>query len=188
MAWSGTRTRPRAKRRSARRSPRSRAGSTASASQPTRRKWTPGSSSTATSTPTARRPGPARTRSRGHRASVRGAARCWRCCAARGSSSTDGHGTTGKGTAMWKWNEAMTRRNVLQLGFSTAALLTLPPMRWLANADPTNPHFLVMLFADGGWDPTQTLDVHDPLDATDGIDVDVDPAISGLPVSQIATV
>lgn len=89
---------------------------------------------------------------------------------------------------MWKWNEAMTRRNVLQLGVSTAALLTLPPMRWLAHADPANPHFLVMLFADGGWDPTQTLDVHDPLDATDGIDVDVDPAISGLPVSQIATV
>jgi hypothetical protein len=61
-------------------------------------------------------------------------------------------------------------------------------MRWIAKADPTNPHFLVMLMADGGWDPTQTLDVHDPLDATDGIDVDVDPVISGLPASQIATV
>ena len=36
-----------------------------------------------------------------------------------------------------------------------------------------SPHFLVMLFSDGGWDPTQTLDVHDPLDTTDGIDVDV---------------
>jgi uncharacterized protein (DUF1501 family) len=89
---------------------------------------------------------------------------------------------------MGTWNEAMTRRSVLQLGLSTAALLTMPPMRWLAKADPTNPHFLVMLFADGGWDPTQTLDVHDPLDTTDGIDVDVDPAISLLPVSQIATV
>jgi uncharacterized protein (DUF1501 family) len=84
---------------------------------------------------------------------------------------------------MW----TMTRRNVLQMGLSTAALLTMPPLRWVAKADPTNPHFLVMLFSDGGWDPTQTLDVHDPLDATDGIDVDVDPLISGLPVSQIAT-
>jgi uncharacterized protein (DUF1501 family) len=89
---------------------------------------------------------------------------------------------------MWTWKEAMTRRNVLQLGLSTAALLTMPPMRWLANADPTNPRFLVMLFSDGGWDPTQTLDVHDPLDPTDGIDVDVPQAISGLPPSQIATV
>jgi uncharacterized protein (DUF1501 family) len=85
------------------------------------------------------------------------------------------------------WNEAMTRRGVLQLGLSTAALLAMPPMRWIAKADPSNPHFLVMLYSDGGWDPTQTLDVHDPLDATDGIDVDVDPTISGLPVSQIAT-
>jgi uncharacterized protein (DUF1501 family) len=77
---------------------------------------------------------------------------------------------------------------MLQIGLSTAALLAMPPMRWIAKADPTNPHFLVMLFADGGWDPTQTLDVHDPLDATDGIDVDVDPTVSGLPASQIATV
>jgi uncharacterized protein (DUF1501 family) len=89
---------------------------------------------------------------------------------------------------MWTWNEAMTRRSVLQLGLSTAALLAMPPLRWIAKADPTNPHFLVMLFSDGGWDPTQTLDVHDPLDATDGIDVDVPEAISGLPPSQIATV
>ncbi len=81
----------------------------------------------------------------------------------------------------------MTRRNVLRMGLSTAALLTLPPLRWVAKADPTNPHFLVMLYSDGGWDPTQTLDVHDPLDTTDGIDVDVDPTITGLPVSQIAT-
>ena len=89
---------------------------------------------------------------------------------------------------MGTWNEAMTRRGVLQLGLSTAALLALPPMRWIAKADPTNPHFLVMLMADGGWDPTQTLDVHDPLDPNDGIDVDVDPVISGLPASTIATV
>ncbi len=83
--------------------------------------------------------------------------------------------------------DAISRRSVLQIGLSTAALLAMPPMRWIAKADPTNPHFLVMLFADGGWDPTQTLDVHDPLDATDGIDVDVDPTVSGLPASQIAT-
>jgi uncharacterized protein (DUF1501 family) len=89
---------------------------------------------------------------------------------------------------MRTWNETMTRRSVLQLGLSTAALLAVPPMRWVAKADPTNPHFLVMLFSDGGWDPTQTVDVHDPLDATDGIDVDVPEAVSGLPPSQIATV
>jgi len=77
---------------------------------------------------------------------------------------------------------------MLQLGLSTAALLTMPPLRWVAKADPTNPHFLVMLYSDGGWDPTQTLDAHDPLDATDGIDVDVPEIISGLPPSQIATV
>ena len=88
---------------------------------------------------------------------------------------------------MWTCNEKMTRRSVLQLGLSAAALLAVPPMRWVAKADPTNPHFLVMLFGDGGWDPTQTVDVHDPLDVTDGIDVDVPQAISGLPPSQIAT-
>ena len=88
---------------------------------------------------------------------------------------------------MWTCNEKMTRRSVLQLGLSAAALLSVPPLRWVANADPTNPHFLVMLFGDGGWDPTQTIDVHDPLDATDGIDVDVPQVISGLPPSQIAT-
>ena len=88
---------------------------------------------------------------------------------------------------MWTCNEKMTRRSVLQLGLSAAALLSVPPLRWVAKADPTNPHFLVMLFGDGGWDPTQTIDVHDPLDATDGIDVDVPEVISGLPPSQIAT-
>ena len=75
----------------------------------------------------------------------------------------------------------MTRRNVLQLGLSTAALLAMPPLGRIAKADPTNPHFLVMFFSDGGWDPTQTLDPHDPLDMTDGVDVDVPEAISGLP-------
>src|SRR5262249_43624258 len=89
--------------------------------------------------------------------------------------------------AMGTGKEAISRRNGLQLGLSTAALLAMPPMRWIAKADPTNPHFLVMLFGDGGWDPTQTVDVHDPLDTTDGIDVDVPQAISGLPPSQIAT-
>src|SRR5690349_5263244 len=93
----------------------------------------------------------------------------------------------GKGRAMWTVDQAISRRSVLQIGLSTAALLAMPPMRWIAKADPTNPHFLIMLFADGGWDPTQTLDVHDPADATDGIDVDVDPTISGLPLSTIAT-
>src|SRR5262244_3593901 len=82
----------------------------------------------------------------------------------------------------------VTRRELLQLGVSTGLLLALPPLRRTVWADPTNPHFLVVLFNDGGWDPTQTLDVHDPLDATDGIDVDVPTAISGLPPSQIATV
>ncbi|TMA63598.1 MAG: DUF1501 domain-containing protein [Deltaproteobacteria bacterium] len=37
------------------------------------------------------------------------------------------------------------------------------------------------------WVEGQVFDVHDPLDATDGIDVDVPQAISGLPPSQIAT-
>ena len=88
---------------------------------------------------------------------------------------------------MRTWKQEMTRRNLLQLGLSSAALLAMPGMRWVAKADPTNPHFLVLLVADGGWDPTQTLDVHDPLDMTDGVDVDVPEVISGLPPSQIAT-
>jgi uncharacterized protein (DUF1501 family) len=89
---------------------------------------------------------------------------------------------------MRTWNETMTRRSVMKLGLSATTLLMCPPMTWMAKADPLHPHFLVMLFSDGGWDPTQTLDVHDPLDMTDGIDVDVPQAISGLPPSQIATV
>ncbi len=89
---------------------------------------------------------------------------------------------------MRTWNEMMTRRSVMKLGLSATTLLMCPPMTWMAKADPLHPRFLVMLFSDGGWDPTQTLDVHDPLDATDGIDVDVPEAISGLPPSQIATV
>jgi hypothetical protein len=89
---------------------------------------------------------------------------------------------------MRTWNETMTRRSVMKLGLSATTLLMCPPLTWMAKADPLHPHFLVMLYSDGGWDPTQTLDVHDPLDPTDGIDVDVPQAISGLPPSQIATV
>jgi hypothetical protein len=44
----------------------------------------------------------------------------------------------------------------------------------------------VTFFGDGGWDVTQVFDVHDPLDATDGIDVDVPEAVSGLPPSVVA--
>jgi len=88
---------------------------------------------------------------------------------------------------MRTWNETMTRRSVMKLGLSATTLLMCPPMIRIAKADPLHPHFLVMLLSDGGWDPTQTLDVHDPLDATDGIDVDVPQAISGLPPSQIAS-
>jgi uncharacterized protein (DUF1501 family) len=40
------------------------------------------------------------------------------------------------------------------------------------------------MIADGGWDPTLTLDAHDPLDQTDGIDVDV----PGQPPSVVRTV
>src|SRR5437879_7037026 len=50
------------------------------------------------------------------------------------------------------------------------------------------PHFLITFIGDGGWDVTQVFDVHDPADQTDGIDVDVPQAVSGLPPSQIATV
>jgi uncharacterized protein (DUF1501 family) len=89
------------------------------------------------------------------------------------------------------WNDAeCSRRSVLKLGIAGAALLTCPGtlLRQKAFAQTANPHFMVMMFADGGWDPTQTLDVHDPLDMTDGVDVDVPFEISGLPPSQIATI
>ena len=85
-------------------------------------------------------------------------------------------------------NDELSRRTLLQLGLSTAALLATPwPLRKLAHAQQAAPHFLVTLFCDGGWDPTQVLDPHDPLDPTDSIDVDVPQAISGLPPSVITT-
>jgi uncharacterized protein (DUF1501 family) len=86
-------------------------------------------------------------------------------------------------------NDGLTRRTLLQLGVATAATMATPwPLKRLAMAQSTAPRFLVVLIADGGWDVTQVFDVHDPLDSTDGVDVDVPTAISGLPSSQIATV
>ncbi len=86
------------------------------------------------------------------------------------------------------WEDDISRRTLLRLGVSAAALMTVPwPARRAAEAQTATPHFLVTFIGDGGWDPTQTLDVHDPLDSTDGVDVDVPQAISGLPPSQIAT-
>jgi hypothetical protein len=74
---------------------------------------------------------------------------------------------------------------VLQLGAAGAAVLLVPgPIRRRAGAQVASPHFLVVFEADGGWDPTQVFDVHDPTDATDGIDVD-NP---GQPPSVITTV
>jgi len=85
-------------------------------------------------------------------------------------------------------NGGLTRRTLLQLGVATAATMATPwPLKRLAMAASAAPHFLVVLIADGGWDVTQVFDVHDPLDGTDGVDVDVPTAISGLPPSQIAT-
>ena len=82
------------------------------------------------------------------------------------------------------FDEGLTRRSLLRLGLSGAALAAMPwPFRGTAAAAGA-PHFLVTFFCDGGWDVTQVLDAHDPLDATDGIDVDV----PGQPVSQIVTV
>jgi uncharacterized protein (DUF1501 family) len=86
------------------------------------------------------------------------------------------------------WHDDLSRRTLLKLGVSSAVLMTLPfPGRRAAWADPAHPHFLVTFVGDGGWDVTQVLDVHDPADMTDGIDVDVPQAISNLPPSQIAT-
>src|SRR2546427_2879304 len=86
------------------------------------------------------------------------------------------------------WEKDVTRRTLLKLGASSAVLAALPLWRGRAAwADTANPHFLVTFIADGGWDVTQVFDVHDPLDATDGIDVDVPQAISGLPPSRVAT-
>jgi len=87
------------------------------------------------------------------------------------------------------WADQVTRRTLLKLGVSSAVLMALPwGLRREAWADTANPHFVVTLVGDGGWDVTQVFDVHDPLDATDGVDVDVPQAISGLPPSQIAMV
>jgi uncharacterized protein (DUF1501 family) len=86
------------------------------------------------------------------------------------------------------WDEDISRRGLLGLGLSGAALLALPGLGGRAAwAQVANPHLLVTFVGDGGWDVTQVFDVHDPLDATDGVDVDVPQAISGLPPSQIAT-
>jgi uncharacterized protein (DUF1501 family) len=86
------------------------------------------------------------------------------------------------------WDEGISRRGLLGLGLSGAALLALPGFgRREAWGQTANPHLLVTFFGDGGWDVTQVFDVHDPLDATDGVDVDVPQAISGLPPSVIAT-
>jgi uncharacterized protein (DUF1501 family) len=86
------------------------------------------------------------------------------------------------------WEDEVSRRSLLKLGVSSALLMALPvPRRRAAWADVTNPHFVVTFVGDGGWDVTQVFDVHDPLDATDGIDIDVPQAVSGLPPSQIAT-
>jgi len=90
---------------------------------------------------------------------------------------------------MWT-RDGWTRRRLLQVGMASAALAATPwPMRrWNALAANAEPHFLVVMLADGGWDPIQVLDVHDPLDNTDGVDVDVPQAISGLPPSAPRTV
>jgi uncharacterized protein (DUF1501 family) len=84
---------------------------------------------------------------------------------------------------------ALTRRALLQLGVTGAALLGFPKVfesrAWGATGGP---HFVVTFIADGGWDVTQVLDPHDPADASDGIDVDVPTAVSGLPPSQLTNV
>ncbi len=82
------------------------------------------------------------------------------------------------------WKDEVSRRTVLRLGMSAAAVLSMPLSFGRRAEAAGSPHFLVTFFADGGWDPTQTLDAHDPLDATDGIDVDV----PGQPPSQITAV
>ena len=83
-------------------------------------------------------------------------------------------------------NQPFSRRGVLRLGVATAAMLAAPWPRARRRADaavrvPT--HFVVTFFADGGWDPTQVLDPHNPNDMTDGIDVDV----PGEPISTLAS-
>ena len=86
--------------------------------------------------------------------------------------------------AQW-WNDSITRRNLLRLGLTSAALAAMPwSLARRAGATAADPHLIVTFFGDGGWDPTQTLEVHDPADTTDGIDVDV----PGQPVSALRTV
>ena len=82
------------------------------------------------------------------------------------------------------WVDGVSRRTVLRLGVSAAALLSVPWSLGRRAEAAGTPHFLVTFFGDGGWDPTQTLDAHDPLDATDGIDVDV----PGQPPSALRSV
>src|SRR5215813_8669586 len=81
----------------------------------------------------------------------------------------------------------LTRRTLLKFGLSSAALMAMPWSFARRLDAAVAPHFLVTFIGDGGWDVTQVFDVHDPSDATDGIDVDVPQAVSGLPPSQIAT-
>ncbi len=90
---------------------------------------------------------------------------------------------------MERSNDTLSRRGLLRLGVAGAALLACPGplLRRRAFAQARQPHFFVMMFADGGWDPTQTIDPHDPLDTSDGIDVDVPESISGLPPSTLTT-
>jgi uncharacterized protein (DUF1501 family) len=86
------------------------------------------------------------------------------------------------------YDPTITRRAVMKLGLTSAALATVPLLgQRKAWADAANPHLVVTFHSDGGWDPTQVLDPHDPLDQTDGVDVDVPQLISGLPPSQIVT-
>ncbi len=81
------------------------------------------------------------------------------------------------------WEDDISRRALLRLGLAGAVVAAAPwPFGRAARATTTSPHFLVTLIGDGGWDPTQVLDVHDPADTTDGIDVDV----PGQPPSVIA--
>ena len=66
------------------------------------------------------------------------------------------------------WKDDLSRRSVLQLGIAGAALLAAPwPLQRKAQAQSAAPHFTVLFQADGGWDPTQVFDAHNPNDNTD---------------------
>jgi hypothetical protein len=85
------------------------------------------------------------------------------------------------------WEDELTRRSLLKIGVSSAALLAMPwSFAERSFAQGTAPHFLVTFFGDGGWDPTQVFDVHDPLDMTDGVDVDVPGQRGRFPASSIS--